>query len=85
MNFKSEQEAFWAGDFGKDYIQRNQSKELLASNINFFSKALKQALGLNSCVEFGEGAAIARTPPAASENVPLSNEIGINRGQVPQI
>ena len=53
MNFKSEQEAFWAGDFGKDYIQRNQSKELLASNINFFSKALKQARGLNSCVEFG--------------------------------
>ena len=53
MNFKSEQEAFWAGDFGKDYIKRNQSKELLASNINFFSKALKQARGLNSCVEFG--------------------------------
>lgn len=53
MNFKSEQEAFWAGDFGKDYIKRNQSKELLASNINFFSKALKQARELNSCVEFG--------------------------------
>ncbi|MDG1841109.1 MAG: hypothetical protein P8I93_02040 [Crocinitomicaceae bacterium] len=53
MNFKSEQEAFWAGDFGRDYIQRNQSKELLASNINFFSKALKQARELNSCVEFG--------------------------------
>ena len=53
MNFKSEQEAFWAGNFGKDYIKRNQSKELLASNINFFSKALKQARGLNSCVEFG--------------------------------
>jgi predicted membrane GTPase involved in stress response len=39
----------------------------------------------NSCGEFGEGAAIARTPPAASENISLSNEIGINRGQVPQI
>lgn len=53
MTFKTEQEAFWAGDFGTAYIQRNQGDALLASNLDFFSKALKNARGINSCIEFG--------------------------------
>jgi pseudaminic acid biosynthesis-associated methylase len=53
MTFKTEQEAFWAGDFGTDYIQRNQGNALLASNLDFFSKALRGTRGINSCIEFG--------------------------------
>jgi pseudaminic acid biosynthesis-associated methylase len=53
MTFKTEQEAFWAGKFGTEYIQRNQGDTLLASNLNFFSEALRTARGLNSCIEFG--------------------------------
>ena len=53
MTFKTEQETFWAGKFGTDYIQRNQGDELLASNINFFAKALHSAHGVKSCIEFG--------------------------------
>lgn len=53
MTFKTDQEAFWAGDFGTDYIQRNQGDELLASNLNFFAKALRQARSIKSCIEFG--------------------------------
>lgn len=53
MSYKTEQEAFWAGDFGTQYSQRNQGDRLLASNLNFFSKALRQAHGLNTCIEFG--------------------------------
>jgi len=53
MNFKTEQEEFWAGDFGDDYIQRNQGAKLLASNLNFFTKALNRAHGIDSCIEFG--------------------------------
>ena len=53
MSYKTEQEAFWAGDFGTQYSQRNQGDTLLASNLNFFSKALQQAHGLNTCIEFG--------------------------------
>ena len=53
MTFKTEQEAFWAGKFGTEYIQRNQGDILLASNLNFFSEALRTARGLNSCIEFG--------------------------------
>lgn len=47
------QEQFWAGKFGADYIGRNQSPELLASNLNFFARALGSAATLRSCVEFG--------------------------------
>lgn len=37
----SEQEDFWAGSFGTDYISRNRSADLLASNTYFFANALK--------------------------------------------
>jgi spore coat polysaccharide biosynthesis protein SpsF len=53
MTFKTEQEAFWAGDFGTDYIQRNQGDAFLASNLDFFAKALRGTRGINSCIEFG--------------------------------
>ncbi|MDI9355571.1 MAG: hypothetical protein QM536_00905 [Chitinophagaceae bacterium] len=51
--YKTEQENFWAEDFGDDYIQRNQGEVLLASNINFFSKSLNHADKIGSCIEFG--------------------------------
>jgi pseudaminic acid biosynthesis-associated methylase len=53
MTFKTEQEKFWAGTFGTDYIQRNQGDALLASNLNFFAKTLRSTNGLKSCIEFG--------------------------------
>lgn len=53
MAFKTDQENFWAGQFGREYINRNQGEALLASNLNFFSKALRFAHGVNSCIEFG--------------------------------
>lgn len=53
MPFKTEQEVFWAGNFGDEYIQRNQSQEYLAANLNFFSKALKQVVNPCSILEFG--------------------------------
>ncbi|WP_430406603.1 pseudaminic acid biosynthesis-associated methylase [Fluviicola sp.] len=51
--YKTEQEVFWAGDFGTEYIERNKSEQYLASNIHFFSKALSQAFQLDSIIEFG--------------------------------
>ena len=53
MIFKTEQEAFWAGSFGNEYIDRNRSDEYLASNLAFFSKALKQTGNIASLIEFG--------------------------------
>ena len=51
--YKTDQENFWAGDFGTDYIDRNQSAQLMASNLDYFSKSLKSVSGINSIIEFG--------------------------------
>jgi pseudaminic acid biosynthesis-associated methylase len=51
--FKTDQEKFWAENFGTEYIERNQGDQLLASNLNFFSKAFSKAGKINSCLEFG--------------------------------
>lgn len=51
--YKTEQEKFWAEHFGNDYIGRNQSGQLLASNLSFFSKALNRCGKIQSCIEFG--------------------------------
>ena len=51
--YQTDQEKFWAGKFGTDYIDRNKGEKLLASNLNFFNKALMNANRINSCIEFG--------------------------------
>lgn len=53
MNYKTNQEEFWAGEFGCDYIQRNTGKHLLASNLHFFATALRTAARLSNCLELG--------------------------------
>lgn len=51
--FKTEQESFWAGEFGTEYITRNQGPELLASNLAFFNQALRSIRKPKDCIEFG--------------------------------
>lgn len=51
--FKTEQELFWAGEFGNEYNTRNKGEELLASNISFFNRALQYAIKPKTCIEFG--------------------------------
>jgi pseudaminic acid biosynthesis-associated methylase len=53
VSYKTEQEAFWAGEFGTEYMQRNRGELLLASNLNFFSRSLRAARGVKTCIEFG--------------------------------
>jgi spore coat polysaccharide biosynthesis protein SpsF len=36
-----DQRSFWASEFGNEYIGRNNSEELMASNLEFFSKILR--------------------------------------------
>lgn len=52
-NYRTSQENFWAGDFGEEYIQRNQGDGLLASNLAFFSRALESSRDVRSAIEFG--------------------------------
>lgn len=53
MAFRTEQEAFWAGQFGTDYMKRNDGSAALASNLSFFAHSLRMASRLHSCIEFG--------------------------------
>jgi pseudaminic acid biosynthesis-associated methylase len=53
MGYKTEQENFWAGEFGNQYLARNDGAEFVASNLVFFSRALKMAGKIDSCIEFG--------------------------------
>jgi pseudaminic acid biosynthesis-associated methylase len=52
-NFSTEQEKFWAGEFGNNYINRNKGDQLLASNLNFFTRSLRTADTFQNCIEFG--------------------------------
>lgn len=52
-NFKTEQELFWAGEFGNEYILRNQGDALQASNLALFAKALRLTRNVQTCIEFG--------------------------------
>src|SRR5688500_10206260 len=52
-SFSTPQEEFWAGEFGKDYVGRNRGDDLLASNVEFFRKALHRAEEIGSCIELG--------------------------------
>jgi pseudaminic acid biosynthesis-associated methylase len=51
--WQSEQEAFWAGEFGNQYIDRNCDERSVASNINLFSEGLRRADGIKSALEVG--------------------------------
>lgn len=50
---RTEQEIFWMGDFGDKYIGRNESANLLASNLHFFSKVFGRIEKPKSLIEFG--------------------------------
>ena len=53
MTFKTEQENFWAGEFGLNYIDRNNSEPLLYSKVAMWARMLQAANNVNSITEFG--------------------------------
>jgi pseudaminic acid biosynthesis-associated methylase len=53
MSYRTEQESFWAGEFGNEYIARNQGEQLVTSNVVLFGRILKSAPHIRSIVELG--------------------------------
>lgn len=51
--FDTPQEAFWAGEFGSEYVGRNQDETVLAGRTHLMSQALSRARKIGSAVEFG--------------------------------
>lgn len=52
-NFKTEQETFWAGEFGDEYTFRNDGANMLAANASLFTKVFSRMGKPKSIVEFG--------------------------------
>ena len=50
---KTDQERFWAGEFGDYYIDRQAGDGLMASNVALFSKALSKTHNIKSVFEIG--------------------------------
>ena len=51
--YATEQEEFWAGEFGHEYLERNASEELITANVVLFSQVLRCAPGVSSITELG--------------------------------
>lgn len=51
--YQTEQEKFWAGEFGDNYVDRNQGPDVVASNVSFFSRILTRTENVESAIEFG--------------------------------
>ncbi len=51
--FKTEQENFWAGEFGNEYITRNSGTKILQRKLYTWKKVTSNINNLNSCIEFG--------------------------------
>lgn len=49
----TEQEIFWAGEFGDAYNARNEGPELDAGRLAMFARILRSAEGIDSVVELG--------------------------------
>ena len=51
MSYKTEQEEFWANDFGNEYVDRNQDDGM--RRVPFYSELLSHIVELNSVIELG--------------------------------
>lgn len=51
--YKTEQEEFWAGEFGNDYTERNTGPQLIASNTVLFASIIARTRQVTSILEFG--------------------------------
>lgn len=91
-NWETEQEAFWAGDFGHEYWQRNDaSPEILASTRGVFARMLQRAGTIGSAIELGANIGLNLTaleellPGASLAGVEVSAETAqIARERVPR-
>ena len=53
MTERTEQEQFWAGQFGDDYAERNRDSRLVAANTSLFARILSRMDTVDSVIEFG--------------------------------
>ena len=53
MEYKTEQESFWAQSFGNEYTMRSGSEKKIAAKTAMFADILRRTEGVQSCLELG--------------------------------
>jgi pseudaminic acid biosynthesis-associated methylase len=53
IGIENDQHKFWAGDFGDQYVGRNQGVDWVASNTRLFARILDRSGPVESVLEFG--------------------------------
>ena len=48
----TQQENFWAGEFGNEYVSRSQGEEIINSNIDFLEITIKENKYVKKIIEF---------------------------------
>jgi spore coat polysaccharide biosynthesis protein SpsF len=74
----NEQELFWKGEFGDEYVDRNQGLEFVAAKIDMFSKALNVTGKINSIIELGANRGL--NADALKLILPESSYVGVEIG-----
>ena len=52
-SYRTEQEGFWAGEFGDAYVNRNSDPNSIACRVAYFSKILARTRGVRQVLEIG--------------------------------
>lgn len=74
MMYKTEQEEFWVGEFGNEYVDRNDDQhKILPTNTYLFSQILKSTSGVKSVIEFGSN--VGHNLVAIKRLLPLLDDI----------
>lgn len=84
-SFATEQESFWAGQFGDEYVDRNAAQQLVVSNLALFTDILRRTNEISSLIEFG--ANIGMNLQALRQILPLAklNAVEINSKAAAQL
>jgi pseudaminic acid biosynthesis-associated methylase len=89
--YRTEQEPFWAGEFGNDYIERNNSGKRLAAKTAMLARMLARVTGVRSILELGANVGLniraLRTllPDARLEAVEINEAAYQELTQIPDV
>lgn len=90
-NYTTEQESFWEGSFGNEYIKRNQSSDLIAVRTALFASALKRSGRLRSALELGSNIGLNERvlnilfPGIKMETVEINKNAAEECGKIPNV
>ena len=90
-NYATEQEAFWEGHFGDEYLKRNQSSDLIAAKTALFASALRKSCRLKSALELGSNVGLNEIalnvlfPGIKMETVEINKAAAEECGKIPNV